>query len=198
VFGLASATTIDRVTTDHQGPGVASQLLNLVSDGSANWQLRHNSGIGSAAQPPGNVQLAPTGWVGFWLKTDDATAGNIQIAIDDPVPGGSTAIEKGRPLAIIADNQWHLYQWNLEDAEDWLTFNGGSNGAIDAFNGYVTIDSMWITGSGNVQLFLDTVSHNPDGMLTALVPEPGSLALVTLVMSSVWLGCRRERNQRNG
>jgi autotransporter-associated beta strand protein len=72
VFGLTSATTIDRVTTDHQGQGVASQLLNLVSDGSANWQLRHNSGIGSAAQPGSNVQLAPTGWVGFWLKTDEA------------------------------------------------------------------------------------------------------------------------------
>jgi hypothetical protein len=169
-FGLSGATTVDRVTTDHQALGAGSQSLNLVSDGSANWQLRHNSGIGSAAQPAGNVPLAPTGWVGFWLKTDDATAGTILIAVDDPVPTGTTAIEKGRPMQIIADNQWHLYQWNFEDADDWDAFNAGSNGAIDAVNGTVTIDSIWITGSGDVQLFLDNVSHNPANMLAALIP----------------------------
>jgi autotransporter-associated beta strand protein len=189
VFGLSNATTIDRVTSDFQGVGVASQLLNLVTDGSANWQLRHNSGIVSAAQPTGNVPLAPTGSVGFWLKTDDPTASEIQIAIDDPVAAGATAIEKGRPLAIIADNQWHLYQWNFEDDDDWVTFNAGSNGEIDATNGTITIDSIWITGSGNVQLFLDTVSHNPNGLLAALLPgDYDRNGLVDAADYEVWRG----------
>lgn len=171
VFGLTNATTINRVVGEHEGLGTASQELNLVSDGSANWQLRHNSGIGTgmAAQPGGNVPLEPTGSVGFWLKTDDATAGLIQIAIDDPVPGFNS-IEKGTAIQIIADNQWHLYQWDLEDADDWVAFNGGSNGEIDAVNGTITIDSVWITGSDNVQLYLDTVSHNPNGQLAAYIP----------------------------
>jgi hypothetical protein len=169
VFGLAATTTIDRVEGEHEGVGAASQVLNLVSDGSANWQLRHNSGTTSAAQPGSNVPLVPTGYVGFWLKTDDESAGSVQIGIDDPTPG-FTGIERGEPIEIIADNEWHLYQWNLADAGDWAAFNPGSDGAIDAVNGTVTVDSIWITGSGDVQLYLDTVSHNPNGMLAAYIP----------------------------
>jgi uncharacterized lipoprotein YddW (UPF0748 family) len=168
-----TATSVSRVVGEHQGLGVGSQLLNLVpdvSDSNANWELRHNSGIGVIAHPDGNVHLAPTGWVGFWLKTDDAAAGNVEIWVDDPVATGATAIERGEPMQIIADNQWHLYQWNLEDDNHWGPFNTGTNGAIDAVNGFISIDSIFITGSGNVQLYLDNVSQNPNAMLAALVP----------------------------
>jgi hypothetical protein len=171
-FGLTSATTIDRVTSEHQSLGVGSQELNLVATSPTTpWQIRHNSSItAQAAVPAGNVPLAPTGYVGFWVKTYDAGAGTIQISVDDPVAAGATAIEKGEPIQIIADNQWHLYQWNLADADDWTSFNLGSDGVIDAVNGFVTIDSIWITGVGSAQIYLDTVSHNPNGMLAALIP----------------------------
>src|SRR4051812_5745640 len=64
-FGLSSGSAnstgpMDRVTTQHRGPtGTASQLINLAVDarGDNAWQLRHNSGIGSAAQPADNVSL---------------------------------------------------------------------------------------------------------------------------------------------
>jgi autotransporter-associated beta strand protein len=186
-FGLAGTTTIERVTTQHQSVGAASQELNLVSDGSANWQIRHNSGIGSPAQPGSNAPLAPTGYVGFWLKTDDAGAGLVQIGIDDPVPAGPTAIEMGQPLPIIADNQWHLYQWNLEE-DNWVKFNAGTNGAIDAVNGTITIDSIWITGSGDVQLYFDTMSHNPNGMLAAYIPgDYDRNGVVEAIDKEVWM-----------
>lgn len=162
--GNASAPT-DRVTTEHQGLGTGSQLLNLVSDGSANWQLRHNSGIGAPAQPADNVPLQATGFVGYWLKTDDPGV-TTWIGIDDPV--GNTALEFGTEQDVIADNQWHLYQWNFEDADDWIGFAGGANGRID--NAIVTIDSIWFAGSGDVQIYLDTVSHNPNGILAAYIP----------------------------
>jgi uncharacterized lipoprotein YddW (UPF0748 family) len=185
-----NATSVQRVVGEHQGLGVASQLLNLVpdvSDGNANWELRHNSGIGQIAHPSGNVPLAPTGWVGFWLKTDDATAGTIQISVDDPVAAGLTAIEKGEPKQIIADNQWHLYQWNLEDDNHWTPFNAGTNGEIDAVNGFITIDSIWIAGSGNVQLYLDNVSHNPNAMLAAQIPgDYDRNGLIELADYNVW------------
>jgi autotransporter-associated beta strand protein len=171
-FGLAggpgsAAHPSDRVTTEHQGLGVASQLLNLVSDGSPNWQLRHNSGIGVVAQPAGNVQLAPTGYVGFWLKTDDPGI-TVRIAIDDPV--GNTAIERGTIQNVVPDGQWHLYQWSFADPAQWDAFAGGADGDIDAANGYVTIDSIWFAGSGDAQIYLDTVSHNPLAMLAAQIP----------------------------
>lgn len=172
-FGLASGPAsssgpTDRVTTEHQGSGTASQLISLTVDatGDDTWQLRHNSGIGSAAQPAGNVALPGTGYVGFWLKTDDPGS-NVRIAIDDPVPAGTSAIEMGTAKNIIADNQWHLYQWNFGDANDWDALgNAGSDGDIDATSGTVTIDSIWFAGAGNVQIYLDNVMHNPNGVIT--------------------------------
>jgi autotransporter-associated beta strand protein len=170
-FGLTASTMIDRVTTDHQGEGVGSQRLNLVSTGGS-WQLRHNSGIGAglAAKPAGNVPLEAIGYVGFWLKTDDAGI-TVRLAIDDPV-GGNTALERGAALDVIADNQWHLYQWDLEDEYQWEAFAGGANGVIDAEFGTVTIDSIWFAGAGDAEIFLDTISYNPDAMLAA-APVPG-------------------------
>lgn len=160
-FGLSGATTIERVVGEaHRGEG--SQLLNLVSDGGQNWQLRHNSGVDVVAHPDGNAPLPATGWVGFWLKTGDPNI-KVQIGIDDPA--GNTALERGAPLEVIADNQWHLYQWNLEDDSHWQPFAGGANGVIDAVLGTVTIDSIWFTGFGDAQIYLDTVSHNPNGAL---------------------------------
>jgi hypothetical protein len=165
-FGLTASTTIDRVTTQHQGEGQASQLLNLVST-SANWQLRHNSGIGAGlvANPEGNLALDGIGSVGFWLKTDDPNI-TVRLAIDDPV-GGNTALEHGIAQNVIADNQWHLYQWDLEDELQWNGFSGGADGFIDAEMGTVTIDSIWFAGIGNAQIYLDSVLHNPDGPIEA-------------------------------
>ena len=165
--GLAATTTIDRVTTEHQGTGTGSQLLNLVASGAGAWTLRHNSGIGTnlAAEPAGNVKFEATGYVGFWLKTDDAGI-TVRIGIDDPVDG-NTALERGYAQSIIADNQWHLYQWNLENATHWDAYSGGADGDIDAPSGKVTIDSIWFIGLGNAQIYLDNVSHNALGLLAA-------------------------------
>ncbi len=166
-FGLDASTTVERVTTEQQGTGSGSQLLNLVASGTGPWQLRHDSGIGAglAAQPAGNEPLQATGYVGFWLKTDDSGI-TVRIGIDDPV-GGNTALERGLTQDVLADNQWHLYQWNFEDDNDWEAFAGGANGLIDAPSGYVTIDSIWFTGIGDAQIYLDNVSHNPLGLLAA-------------------------------
>jgi uncharacterized lipoprotein YddW (UPF0748 family) len=165
--GLAPATTIDRVTTEAHD-GVGSQQLNLVSNvpGGA-WTLRHNSGIGSAAAPAGNMPLAATGYVGFWLKTDDPGI-TVRLGIDDPI-GANSALEQGYSQSVLADNQWHLYQWNLVDDARWDAYAGGANGNIDAYlaGGNVTIDSIFFSGTGNAQIYLDTVSHNFNGLLAA-------------------------------
>jgi len=160
-FGLSSETTIDRVTTEAQA-GIASQELNLVASGSGPWQLRHNSGTETPAAPSSNVELPATGYIGFWLKTSDPGV-TVRIAIDDP----GTA-ELGFPQVVIADNEWHLYQWNLEDNnhwEGWVTGNGQIDGPT------VWIDSIFFSGQGDATIYLDTVSHNPFGPLTA--PMPG-------------------------
>lgn len=155
-YGLASSTTITRTTAEAQW-GDASQLINIVaSDG--DWQLRHNSGFGVPGSPVGNAPLAATGSVGFWLKTDEENV-YVHLAVDD----GFTA-ELGVDREVIADGKWHLYQWNLENAADWEDFLGG-DGAINSET--VSIDAIYLFGSDDAQIYLDTVSHNPEGKLAA-------------------------------
>ncbi|MCA9236198.1 MAG: autotransporter-associated beta strand repeat-containing protein [Planctomycetales bacterium] len=159
-FGLAAGTTIERVTTEAH-TGDASQQLNFVASGGA-WQIRHNSGIGTPAAPAGNEALAATGSIGFWLMTDDPGV-TVQIALDDP---GSA--DRGLEQAVIADGQWHLYQWDLQDDSQWEAWAIG-DGVITGPT--LTIDSIFFHGTQSATVYLDNVSHNPDGPLSG--PAPG-------------------------
>ncbi|WP_432799260.1 family 10 glycosylhydrolase [Poriferisphaera sp. WC338] len=146
--------------------GTSAQQISF--DGNSNWTLRHVSGKGKIAAPEGNTEFFAGGFIGFWLKTSDA---NMQTAIvlDDPLTG-----ERGNWLNVIADGEWHLYEWNLEDDSQWNSFAGG-NGAIDMLQ--LTMDSIMFKGSGNANFMLDLVAYNPDGSI-ATIPEPASAALL--------------------
>ena len=157
--GVGSASTADRVTTEaHQGIG--SQQIYVEGD-AGGWFLRHLSGIGAAANPSGNLELDATGYVGFWLKTSDPGI-SVQIAVDDP----DTA-DRGVAQSVIADGEWHLYEWDFDDDSQWEAWVN-EEGIITGPT--VTIDSIQFSGSGDATFFLDTISHNPLG---SLGPIPG-------------------------
>ncbi|MBX3426135.1 MAG: autotransporter-associated beta strand repeat-containing protein [Pirellulales bacterium] len=159
-FGLSPATTIERVTTEAH-TGVGSQELNFVSTGGA-WQIRHNSGLGTPADPSGNVALPATGHIGFWLKTNDPGV-TVRIALDDP-----TSADRGIVKDVIADGQWHLYQWNLNDPAQWEAWATG-DGVITGPT--LTIDSIFFAGTDSAVVYLDNVSHNPLSQLAGPADE---------------------------
>jgi len=186
--GLSGATTIQRVTNQAQSGG-GSQLLDLKIDaaGNSSWTLQHNSGIGTMSVPAGNIAMLANGYVGFWLKTTNSGIA-VKLGIDD----GSTELEAGYVQNVIADNQWHLYQWNLVDDARWDNYSNG-DGNIDAYlvNGNVTIDSIIFSGNGNAQIYLDTVSHNFNGLLAAAERVPGDYnasGTVDLTDYNAWHG----------
>lgn len=158
-MGILAGTTAERVTSMSQAGG-ASQELNIVGD-AGGWFLRHLAGIGSPGSPAANLELDATGYVGFWLKTDDPGV-SVQIAVDDP----GTA-DRGISQDVIADGNWHLYEWNLEDNSQWEAWVTG-NGTIDGPT--LTLDSIQFSGAGNALLYLDSVAHNPLGSLEAGMP----------------------------
>jgi hypothetical protein len=111
--------------------------------------------------------------VGFWLKTANQGL-TVRISIDDPsadpntTATGATALERSIALAVTGDDQWHLYEWDLDDAGSWDAFAGGADGDIDSgFFGTVSVDSIWFAGTGDATAYMDDVSHNPDGHLVA-------------------------------
>jgi hypothetical protein len=193
---VAANTTIVLDTTTGQNSSNSQKLtidddvaVNVASD---NWRFRNLSGGGT---PANNVLFDSTGFVGYWAKT---TTPNLQASIlmDDGV-----ATERGRFQAMIADGEWHAYEWNMDATvanTEWAAFAGtGANGLIDAAQ--LTIDSTYTTapfiggvaGETDAIYNIDNVSINPTGSITA-VPEPTLFGL--LVPGTLAVLARRRRH----
>jgi hypothetical protein len=193
---VAASTTIVLDPTTGQNSSSSQKLtidddvaVNVVTD---NWRFRNLSGGGTIAN---NLSFDSTGFVGYWAKT---TTPNLMasILIDD----SSTITERGRFQPMIADGEWHAYEWNLDAAvanTEWFGFAGtGNNGLIDGVQ--VSIDSTYTTapfiggvaGETDAVFNIDNVSINPTGSITA-VPEPVSLGL--LFPAAVGVLARRRR-----
>ena len=166
-LGLLTTSTADRITTDG-ADGTCSQQLVLLEDPAvpAGWQCRHLSGLGSAGN---NAPIPAQGWIGYFLKT--TTPGlQTSIALDDP----GTA-DRGNFKDVIADGAWHLYQWDMDDDDQWhgwVTGDGIITGPI------LTIDSVFFFSETDqdAEVYFDFVAHNPDGQ----IPEPATLCMLAL------------------
>lgn len=203
---VAATSTADVTTTEFfQGTGSQRIVIDFNTDpaaaapaatpptGPAVWFYRHVSGVPTAGAPASNLSIPNTGntWVGYWLKTTSANL-EVGIMLDDDLsisPAGNTH-EISNFIPAIADGQWHLYEFELADANTWQ--DGGFATSVNAIGGVaaagaihsatVTIDSLVFRGvdgvANQVEFFVDSVSYNPNGRL--VVPEPGSLALLGL------------------
>lgn len=166
-----AGSTADRSAVEAHS-GSHSQLLDITYDEAAggDFLVRHLSGArygdfgGStnAAARIANLQFESIGSVGFWLKTDDAGL-EASIAIDDPTTG-----DRGVRKDIIADNQWHKYEWFLDEVTEWEAWIAAGNGQIDGEN--VTIDSIQLFGASDAQIYLDDIFWDPQAIFVPPVP----------------------------
>ncbi len=146
------AATADRDTLEAHD-GTASQRIDVTGE-AGGWTLRHVSGVGD---PGNNVSIDAQGWIGFWLMT--TTPGmTVQVGLDDP-----TSADRGLLKPVTADGEWHLYQWDLDDASQW---SGWANGDGLITGPTLTLDSIFFFGAGDATFFLDYVAYNSSGSLT--------------------------------
>jgi hypothetical protein len=189
-----SAASASAVDADFSHTGDSSIRVDIVNTNAspARMQLRFLSGGGTASNNLVDGQaMGNQGFVGFFLRvapgSDPLWAG---ILLDD---GSTTAngLERSNLIPVIADGEFHLYQFNLADAEVWNNFSGG-NGAIDGGNAF--IDAIYLSSSNTTTggtnwsgtVWIDTVAYNPDGTLNSLIPEPSSmLALGACAVASL-------------
>ena len=120
------------------------------------WFVRHlsgNPGAGSTANRASNTKRPTVGAVGFWAMTENAGL-EVTLAIDNT---NNVTADRGIPEPLIADGQWHRYQWNLQDDSQWEGwFNG--DGVIDGPD--FTLDSIQIFGlHADAVVYLDDIFH---------------------------------------
>ncbi|HEV8293616.1 MAG TPA: family 10 glycosylhydrolase, partial [Tepidisphaeraceae bacterium] len=162
-LNVAPSSTADRVTTEaHNGAGSQQIVINKTV-GAISFLARHVAGIGTPGDPASNLQFASIGSIGFWLKTGTP---DLQVApgVDDSTPG----TERGYFKNVIADGQWHKYEWFLDDVTHWDSFSGGNGRVASIFS----TDSIQFTGTAasNV-IFLDDVFYDP----AAIAPNQWTL-----------------------
>ena len=202
--GETAASTADRVTTDGPLEGAGHQKIVLVHDGSAtNLRVRHLSGSGTptnALQQTFTTSAGTDGYIGFYAKTAASNSGwTIALNLDDST-NAAAGMDMGNAKAIVADDQWHLYEWNLDDDNDWAAVTGiGGDGTIQ--NGQHSIDSLYIftntTGAvdqARPPLYIDFVAKSDSGSIAGmLIPEPATLALAGVGLIGL-IGVARRKN----
>jgi hypothetical protein len=171
-FGVSSGSLFDRVINEsYYGLGSQRLTVRTSNPGTPGLGLRHLSGSGT---PANNTPFDSTGHIGFFMKVlqTGIETGDIQasLLLDD-----GAGLEQSLQIDVIADGNWHLYEWDLDDANQWNNFSGG-NGQIDAAS--VTVDSLYLSSDENLNfnVFFDMLVHTPGGDLSALeIPgvEPG-------------------------
>ena len=120
------------------------------------WFVRHISGhYGHRSE---NTPRPTKGFVGYWLKTSAAGL-RTAIAIDNTL---DVTADRGVPKPVIADGQWHCYEWNLENNDDWQKWIDG-DGIVNDTKDF-TIDSLQFWGpNADATILIDDVSHNAGG-----------------------------------
>lgn len=157
--GILSSSMAD-LTTESRYEGKYSQKLTILDDGgvSNGWLVRHVSG--SSATRGQNILRPTKGYIGFWAKTSTPNV-EISIAIDNTA---NVTADRGLFTPLVADGQWHLYEWNLEDDSQWQGWVNG-DGVIDTID--FTIDSIQIRTDTDQDavIYLDNIVHYNRGSI---------------------------------
>jgi hypothetical protein len=184
---MGTGSTSTRITTDSIEGGASNQLAIVPTTAGTTMRLRHLSGGGTPANNTAfTTGPGEDGWIGFYLRTSDPGY-NVQLWIEGASSNG------GIPKNVIADGQWHLYEWNLDDnsggPDGWGTIAGIATGVATVADGSHTIDSVIFRNAAalNSTILFDFVAKSDSGSVAALVPEPSMLGVLGLfAIAGLW------------
>lgn len=175
---VKSTSTANRVTPGAmEGAGFEQLVLQVGTTNPARSQFL--SGGGTRANNPHFTLTSGTdGYIGFYARTSHSGV-RLSVNLDDS-SDTEAGLDGGVLKTVTADGQWHLYEWNLDRAADWIASAGftGSDGVLQT--GSRSIDSIYITNlTVNTTIDIDFVAKSDSGSISGLVtPEPASLVLL--------------------
>lgn len=189
IDGTADANN-HNATTGANGTAASAELIipHLATESPTaagwQWQLRfipNNGGSSDATNP----LFTSTGSVGYYLKVDSSVTPTLLTAPLLEPAGGTGASTGGVLKEIIKDGQWHLYQWNMDNAGDFPntfnTFYGGGLGDT-TLEDSVSFDSIAIVAStaGSATVGIDEIHYD-----NSPIPEPSSVAVFGLALGAL-------------
>ncbi len=177
--GVLATSTTRRVTEDpREGTGCLRLVLN--TNGVIPLRIRLVSGGGSAA----NNTTIPTspdvdGWIGFYARTTN-TGWDVQLWLAGPLINGSLRHNGSTQKELIADGEWHLYEWNLDDnsgGEDgWGNIPNIITGFSEVLDGNHYINSIIFRNAesedATAVIDVDFVAQNTEGSVADLLDDP--------------------------
>ncbi len=170
VVGDLSDGTADGFFVRHLSSAANTQRLTNLTSGSL---------INPVADPTGNLILPTMGTVGFSLLVEPTLIDpslQVALAIDDFDNSVlNTTTEQSTFLDVMADGQWHTYEWQLDDATFSSAFGVAGDGVLAS---RFTLDSILFRGLGDATVYLDDVFYDTVGVVP--VPEPSSLLALLL------------------
>ena len=163
-LNLGAGTGTQRVTEAAYN-SVFSQRIDIDLDETSGTEFlfHHVAGTEYAGfdnlftgQREANLGLETVGSIGFLLKTDSPDL-TVALNLDDDYDG----TEQSTFVDVIADGQWHAYEWSLEDAALWssASYDGGNGILGDS----ISLDSILFAGSSDSVVYLDNIFYRPPG-----------------------------------
>lgn len=175
--GITADSTADRVTTDSPKEGAGHERVVLIYNGTGTTvRCRFLSGVGAPANnTPFTTTSGTDGWIGYYLRTTNS-GWVTSLNLDGP-----DGMDGSPDAAIIADGQWHLYEWDLDATTVWGPvpgIGGGHGGALP--DGTFTIDSIYFRFTNSLPatidatsvFYMDFVAVNPAGSVSNLLVDP--------------------------
>jgi len=158
-YGINESASTAQTDNTSSYEGNYNQKISIVDDTNVmgGWFVRHLCGSASRS---GNMPQTAHGFIGLWAKTL-SNGVSVSIAIDNT---NNVTADRGMPIQLIGDNQWHLYEWNLDDDIQWDGWVNG-DGIIDSED--FTVDSIQFFSDSeiNADIYVDNIIHNSTGTL---------------------------------
>lgn len=172
-YGISKTSTFKQTYESKKGGTYSGKLTLKDSTQTSNWFVRVYYNYSSKD----TMKLGTTGYLRIYLKSSSIPTGlKVRLAVDD---NSSSTTEVTTWQTVIADGTWHMYEWKIDDPNQWAAWVGGANGQIDGPNTF--FDSIQFqcsdpnSGSAEYLIYFDNIEKGTEPLnvislnLTALL-----------------------------
>ncbi len=152
-YGISLNSTFNQTNESKKNLTYSGKLVLKDSSESRNWFVRVFYSSNDT------LKLGTTGYIRISLRSSNIPSGlKVRLAVDD---NSASTTEVTTWQTVIADGTWHMYEWKINDPNQWAAWVGSANGQIDGPNTY--FDSIQFgcddpnSGSTQYVIYIDNI-----------------------------------------